>query len=301
MATGELAPAKRSEMSDSSANIGVHAQPEHDHPITREERLVRVYVWEVPVRLSHWLFVLSIAVLSFTGYYMYDPFIIAWGNRAFLMGRMRFIHEVAAWVFIAAVLLRFYWFLKGNRWAHWRSFVPLEKWWRKGFGTQLKYYIFVNRHPDSEVGHNPLAAATYMAIFGLMVVEIVTGLVLYNHILASKALGFFVSWIPGIINIRYIREIHFFIMFAFFAFVIHHVYSAVLIGIEERSGLVGGIFSGYKFFPAAFVASDPTRREHEEKIPAVPAGRSPKIRTGKRDRDDPPTAGDDRATTVPHG
>jgi Ni/Fe-hydrogenase 1 B-type cytochrome subunit len=269
-------------MSDSTARIAAQAEPEHDHPIARRERLVRVYVWEVPVRFSHWLFVLSIAVLSFTGYYMYDPFIIARGHRAFLMGRMRFIHEVAAWVFIAALLLRFYWFVKGNRWAHWRSFVPLEKWWRKGFATQLKYYIFVNRHPDSEVGHNPLAAATYMAIFGLMVVEIVTGLVLYNHILGSKVLGFFVNWIPGIVNIRYIREIHFFIMFAFFAFVIHHVYSAVLIGIEERSGLVGGIFSGYKFFPAAFVASDPTRREHDEKVPAVAAGRSHKIRSGKR-------------------
>jgi Ni/Fe-hydrogenase 1 B-type cytochrome subunit len=283
-------------MSDTTADTGLHGEADHDHPIAREERLVRVYVWEVPVRLSHWLFVLSIGVLSFTGYYMYNPFMTAWGNRAFVMGRMRYIHEVAAWVFIAAVLLRFYWFVAGNRWAHWRSFVPLERWWRKGFWTQLKYYVFMNRHPDSEVGHNPLAAATYVAIFGLMVVEIATGLVLYNHILGSKVLGFFVNWMAGIINIRYIREIHFFIMFAFFAFVIHHVYSAVLIGIEERSGLVGGIFSGYKFFPAAFVASDPTRREHEEKVPAVRAGQSHKIRTGKRDGEAPEADG---GTTTP--
>ncbi len=280
-------------MSDSTVNLGAHAEPEHSHSIAREENIVRVYVWQWPVRLSHWVIVLSIAVLSFTGYYMYDPFIIARGNQAFLMGRMRFIHEVTAWFFISAVLLRFYWFFKGNRWAHWRSFVPLERWWRKGARTQLKYYLFLNRHPDSEVGHNPLAAATYVVVFGLMVIEIATGLALYNHILGSKVLGFFVDWIPGIINIRYLREIHFLIMFAFFAFVIHHVYSAVLIGIEERSGLVGGIFSGYKFFPAAFVASDPTRREHEEKVPAVAAGRSHKIRTGAR-------GGDKNPGTAPH-
>jgi Ni/Fe-hydrogenase 1 B-type cytochrome subunit len=269
-------------MSDSDVKIGTHAEPEHSHPIARSENIVRLYVWELPVRVSHWVIVLAIAVLSFTGYYMYDPFIIARGNRAFLMGRMRFIHEIAAWFFIAAVLLRFYWFIKGNRWAYWRSFLPIDPWWRKGLIKQLKYYLFLNPHPDSEVGHNPLAALTYLAIYGLMVVEIATGMALYNHILGNRVLGVFVDWIPHIINIRYVREIHFLIMFAFFAFVIHHVYSAVLIGIEERSGLVGGIFSGYKFFPAAFVATDPTRRPHEAKIPAVPAGRSHKIRTGNR-------------------
>jgi len=252
------------------------------HPLAREENIVRVYVWQMPVRISHWLIFLSIVVLSFTGYYLYDPFIISRGNGAFLMARMRFIHEVTGFVFIAAVLLRIYWFFKGNRWAHWRSFLPLEKWWRRGLRKQLKYYVFLDPHPDSEVGHNPLAAATYLIIFALMVVEILTGLALYNHILGSKVLGFFIGWLPSFISVHYLREIHFLIMFAFGAFVIHHVYSAVLIGIEERSGLMGGIFSGYKFFPAAFVASDPARRPHEEKIPAVPSGPSHLLRTGKR-------------------
>jgi Ni/Fe-hydrogenase 1 B-type cytochrome subunit len=268
-------------MSEATATAGVPGEPEHFHPAAGQENTVRVYVWEWPVRISHWVIFLSIAVLSFTGYYMYDPFIIARGNQAFLMGRMRFIHEVAAFCFIGAVLLRFYWFIKGNRWANWRNFLPLETWWRKGSRRHLQYYLFLNRHPESAVGHNPLAAATYVVIYALMLVEIATGLALYNHILGSKVLGFFVAWIPGVINIRYIREIHFLIMFAFFAFVIHHVYSAILIGIEERSGLVGAIFSGYKFFPAAFVASDPARRPHEQKIPAVPPGRS--LRTGRRD------------------
>ena len=98
------------------------------------------------------------------------------------------------------------------------------------------------------MGHNPLAGATYSVIYALMLIEILTGLALYNHILGSKVLGFFIGWLPLLINVRYLREIHFLIMFAFCAFVIHHVYSAVLIGIEERSGLVDGIFSGYKFF-----------------------------------------------------
>jgi Ni/Fe-hydrogenase 1 B-type cytochrome subunit len=40
-------------------------------------------------------------------------------------------------------------------------------------------------------------------------------------------------------------------MFAFPVFVIHHVYSAVLVSWEERNGLIESIFTGYKFVPEA--------------------------------------------------
>jgi Ni/Fe-hydrogenase 1 B-type cytochrome subunit len=62
--------------------------------------------------------------------------------------------------------------------------------------------------------------------------------------------------VPSLVSMRYLREIHFLIMFAFLTFMIHHVYSAVLVGIEERSGLVGGMFGGYKFFPERIVKED---------------------------------------------
>lgn len=249
------------------------------HPLVHQEQLVRVYVWEIPVRLTHWIIFLAIAVLSFTGYYLYSPFLISRGpTSVFLMATLRFVHEVTGFVFIAAVLLRLYWFFKGNRWAHWRSFVSLGKWWRRGFLKQLKYYLFLKRVPESEVGHNPLAAATYLVVYALMVLEIITGLALYDFVngVSHGFLAVCFGWITKLIGIQYVRETHFLIMFAFLAFVIHHVYSAVLIGIEERSGLMGGIFSGYKFFPAAFVASDPTRRPNEEAIPAMHAGPSHK-------------------------
>lgn len=261
-------------------NAAAHPSAGTVHPFAREENLVRVYVWEWPVRITHWVIFLSIFVLGFTGYYMYDPFIISRGKGAFLMGTMRFTHEVTGFVFIAAVMVRLYWFFKGNRWAHWRSFVSLDRWWRRGLGKQLSYYLFLRREPESKVGHNPLAAATYLLVYALMVVEILTGLALYQHIVGGKVLGFFIGWLPSLVNIRDLRLVHFLILFALLAFMIHHVYSAVLIGIEERSGLVGGMFSGYKFFPAAFVAADPARRPHEERIPAVRAGRSHRVRKG---------------------
>lgn len=35
----------------------------------------RIYVWEIPVRLTHWVNALSIVMLSFTGYYIARPYL----------------------------------------------------------------------------------------------------------------------------------------------------------------------------------------------------------------------------------
>jgi Ni/Fe-hydrogenase 1 B-type cytochrome subunit len=37
---------------------------------------IAVYVWQYPLRLVHWGLVISIGVLSFTGYYIHNPFIV---------------------------------------------------------------------------------------------------------------------------------------------------------------------------------------------------------------------------------
>jgi Ni/Fe-hydrogenase 1 B-type cytochrome subunit len=222
---------------------------------------VRVYVWEMPVRVSHWLTVASVAVLAFTGYYIHDPFIIARARDAYLMGTMRFIHLIAGFVFIASFILRVYWFFRGNEWAHWSNFIPLRRRRWEGAGEMVRYYSFLRKDLLHYVGHNALAGVTYTIIFLLMLWEILTGLAMYNNILGNRALGFFIGWLPRLIDIQYLRLTHFLIMFAFFVFVIHHVYSAVLVSWEERNGLIESIFTAYKFVPEDELEAD--RREAE--------------------------------------
>jgi len=211
----------------------------------------RVYVWELPVRVSHWFIVLSAAVLAFTGYYMHNPFIIARSRTAYLMGTMRYIHLLAASVFISAFLLRVYWFFVGNEWSNWRAFVPIHSDQWQGMGKMVAYYSFFRKNLAHHLGHNALAAVTYMVMFTLMFIEILTGLALYSYTVSSRVLTFFIGWLPRWIDISYLRLTHFLIMFAFFVFVIHHVYSAVLVSWEERNGLIESIFTGYKFVPEA--------------------------------------------------
>lgn len=223
---------------------------------------VRTYVWELPVRVSHWFIFFSVVVLSFTGYYMHNPFIIARSPTAYVMGTMRFLHLLAAFVFISAFLLRTYWFFVGNEWSRWRAFVPIRRQQWRGMGSMVAYYTFFRSSIAHHVGHNALAGATYMVMFVLMFVEILTGLSLYSYTVGSRVLTFFIGWLPRWIDISHLRLLHFCIMFAFFIFVIHHVYSAVLVSWEERNGLIESIFTGYKFIPEAEVReSEPAKRD----------------------------------------
>ena len=94
----------------------------------RWENAGRVYVWEVPVRLTHWVNVLCIIVLSFTGYYIGNPYVRVSSREAYgpyFMGNMRFIHMLFAYIFIGSLLLRTYWaFFGGNQYAGWRALIP---------------------------------------------------------------------------------------------------------------------------------------------------------------------------------
>jgi Ni/Fe-hydrogenase 1 B-type cytochrome subunit len=83
------------------------------------------YVWELPVRLTHWVTVICIGVLTVTGIYIAFPFIGTSGDAVnqFLMGTVRFVHFVTAFVFTVSVLSRIYWMFVGNVWASWKQFL----------------------------------------------------------------------------------------------------------------------------------------------------------------------------------
>lgn len=231
--------------------------------------LDRVYVWQLPVRISHWLIFFSIVVLSFTGWYIHSPFLISREYSNFTMATMRFTHIVAGYVFLVSFILRIYWFFAGNYWASWRFFIPVDKQRWRSMGKMLKYYLFLRREPVRDVGHNALAGITYSVIFLLMAWEIFSGLVLYSQIRGPGLARSLFGWAPRLIDIQYIRLFHFLGMFALIGFAIHHVYSAVLVSIEERNALIESMFSGYKFVHEYELKEDELRQRalHRESLP----------------------------------
>ena len=210
---------------------------------------VRVYVWEWPVRFAHWIIFTTIVFLSITGYYMHAPFVVPHGRTAYVMGTMRFVHLLSGFAFLCAVLIRIVWMFVGNRWSHWDQFIPVTRKRLKDIVETGKYYLFMAWSPTSHIGHNALAGASYAVVYGLALVEILTGLALYSRILGNRVLSFFVGWLPHLVDVQWLREIHFLVMFVFWMFFIHHLYTAILVSIEEQNSLMESIFSGYKFVP----------------------------------------------------
>lgn len=232
------------------------AQTIDRHPRMRVGPAIAVYVWQYPLRLAHWGLVLSIGVLSFTGYYIHNPFIVGQTKSPFLMGWFRFVHEAFGMAFIAFFLLRLYLFFAGDRWVRWQAMVPLRKEQWKEMIEVMKFYGFMRPTPVSKVGHNAIAAFSYIGIYTLVLVEIVTGLVMFNWLRHSPILTPLVGWIPRLVSIQNIRLIHFFLMFVFIAFGIFHVHLCLVVSSAEKRGLLDSIFTGYKIIPVDELEED---------------------------------------------
>ena len=210
---------------------------------------VREYIWQLPVRITHWLIALSIVVLSITGFAIGHPFLVVPGEArfAFVMGILKAVHFYSAIVFTLSVLARIAWMFVGNRFASWREFLPVSRRrWRLLVGT-LRFYLFLDRQPPTVHGHNPLAGLAYFLVFCLYLLEIATGLALYSvnaHV--DSWMGIFGSLLPWLGGAQTARWLHHIVMWLLLGFAVHHIYSAWLVTIVEKNATMDSIFSGYK-------------------------------------------------------
>jgi len=203
----------------------------------------RVYVWEVPVRLTHWVNVFAILTLSGTGFYIGNPVL---GGSVYLMAWVRGAHRITAYVFIASIALRTYWAFAGAEWASWRALFPyFGARGRRDLARTFLYYTFIRRRPPREVGHNALAGATYSLVVTLMLLEILTGFALQSFGGGGwRTVAF--GWVFSVMSAPAVRLTHHMIMWLLLGFAVHHVYSAVLMDAEERTGILISILTGYK-------------------------------------------------------
>ena len=214
--------------------------------------LVRVYVWEWPVRLAHWGVVLSIAVLAVTGIYIGNPSITVTGPAGdhFLTGTFKVVHSYAAILFTLSVLSRLIWMFRGNHFASWDKFIPVKRRRRRGLVQALRFYLFQLRKPPGFIGHNPLAGATYTLVFLIYLVMVLTGFTLYGE---SSPSGFFhavFAWVPSLLGgLQRVRFLHHISVWLYLIFIPIHIYLSLRAELLERTGVVSSIVSGGAFVP----------------------------------------------------
>ena len=222
-------------------SAGAHA---HGH----SPEVERVYVWDLVVRMTHWIIMLTTFICAITGIYIGRPYLIAMGptDAMSVMGVMRVVHFYSAIIFTLAVATRIGWMFVGSYYARWDQFVPMSPRRRGDVFRMFKFYTFLSSEPPMNVGHNPLAGMTYLAVFTLYLIMIVTGVALYS-ISATSYMGWFEWLVPLLGGPQMARWIHHIAMWFLIGFVALHIWSAILVSRVEGMGLIDSMFSGYTF------------------------------------------------------
>jgi Ni/Fe-hydrogenase 1 B-type cytochrome subunit len=212
------------------------------------------YVYEAPVRLWHWINAGSVVALAVTGLLIAHPFPSLMGEAShhFLMGDVRFVHFVAAWLFGGGFLIRLLWTLEGNAYSRELFHLPLKdrSWWGS-LGYEARWNLFLEERARKYYGHNPMAQLAMFFFFVLgSLLMILTGGALYAEGLgdgswADRLFG----WVTPLVGQpQDLRTLHHLGMWLILVFVAGHIYMAVREDIVGRQTSVGTMISGFRIF-----------------------------------------------------
>ncbi len=170
----------------------------------------QVLVWDLPVRIFHWLMVASFAGAWLTG----DS--DSW----------RALHVTLGYTMAALVVFRIIWGLVGTKYARFSDFV-------KGSSAVIAYAKSVlTARPLHFVGHNPLGAVAILAMLALTLVVAATGYAYYMEL-----------------GGEWLEEAHEIAANTMMAVVIIHVVGVAVGSLLDRENLVRAMITGRKVGP----------------------------------------------------
>jgi Ni/Fe-hydrogenase 1 B-type cytochrome subunit len=213
-----------------------------------------LYVFEVPVRVWHWVHALCITVLAITGYLIASPLPSMSGeaSESFLMGNIRLIHFITAMVFAVGLFVRLYWAIVGNRYARGMLIPPVwdgEYWSR--MWHEIKMYLFLTRKVAKYRGHNPLAML-FMWLFNvaLAIFMICTGFALYSQGTGDGSWAdVLFGWVFAIEpSSQAVRMWHLLGMWVMATFAIVHIYMVIRADVMSRQNGISAMIDGYRRF-----------------------------------------------------
>lgn len=166
-----------------------------------------ILVWDLPVRVFHWLL-----VISFSG---------AWLTSE--SERLQMIHYAFGYSACALVLFRLVWGLIGTKYARFTHFI-------KGPKAMWDHFKgLLSNNPPANPGHNPAGGFVMLA---LMMIILLTGLTGYWSV--KEFLGDFMSGAHETISSLAL------------ALVIVHIIAAILMSLLQRENLIKAMVTGKK-------------------------------------------------------
>lgn len=181
----------------------------------------RVKVWDLPVRLTHWLM-----ALAFVGAYVTNRLGVAYFKY----------HEWFGYSLIVLVVFRILWGLWGTYHARFTNFLrsPAATW---RYSAEL-----LRRRDQPFPGHNPLGALMVVVLLLTLLVQAVTGLFANDEIFNAGALYGYVSNDTSLA----LTGLHKSLFYWIAAAVAVHILAVLFHTFIKRENLISAMFTGYK-------------------------------------------------------
>ena len=208
------------------------------------------YLFSPFLRIFHWTMVICIFTLFFTGLLITKPLSggigvePTFGSLVFSLDFVRWIHFAAAFIFVAAFVLRIYGFIV-NRGDRLFPRVWEGAFYKATLDVSLHYMLLKPSHKPYL--RNPLARMSYVGLYTMVGIEILTGFAMYFMINPNGPGALLFGWVNRLVGSEFNTHlVHHYIAWAIMLFVIGHVYMAIRADIMEGEGEVSSMFSGVK-------------------------------------------------------
>lgn len=183
------------ETSASAAEIHSHSKPDY------------VTVWDLPIRLVHWLI-----ALCFTGAYITAE-----------SENWRLLHVTLGYTMGGLIVFRVIWGLVGTRYARFSEFV-------RSPSAVLQYLrSLFTKSPEHFTGHNPAGAIAVLLLLGLGAAISVSGYALYNDLAGE-----------------WVEEVHELLANAMLAIVLIHIAAVLISSHLHKENLPLAMITGKK-------------------------------------------------------
>lgn len=239
------------------------------------------------MRWFHWINAMCVIVLGVTGYLIAHPPALMSANEAsfsYGFGKLRFVHFVTAYVFLANFLFRLYWASVGNKYTNWRNFFPISKRQLQEVWSVLKVDVLQSSDkPVHTLGHNAMAYFTYMGTGLLTIFQVITGFALYAPMSDFWFPHLFDWVVPLFGSEQNLRLFHYAVLWLFAVFTLIHVYLVFYHDYVEGHGVLSSMVGGWKFMEKEKIEADeasgisgfPSRRAGNQK-PVSAEAKQPK-------------------------
>ncbi|WOT04316.1 cytochrome b/b6 domain-containing protein [Shewanella youngdeokensis] len=182
------------------------------------QKVVNIRVWDLPVRVFHWLSVLLLAGLWWTA----DQGEMDW-------------HQLLAYSLLILLIVRIIWGVVGSDTARFTHFVHSPK-------RVIRYLQKTKQHGIStSIGHNPVGGYMVVTLITLMCLQLLTGLFATDEVFTEGPLFSLVST-DSALWLTWLHKKNFDLILVLA--VIHIL--AVGVHIAKGDKILGAMFSGYK-------------------------------------------------------